>query len=284
MTKTVERRRFIALTGTSIAVGLAGCTSSGDTNSPDEQGTSNATDTPEPQNAAIESVEVGTKELTIALTGDVEVDSLVLVNPDGSERESTSVSAAASTATMAYFDTYEEYAYTAGDYTVSAVKDEEVVQEKTVTLRPELVVTAIDGTDDGRAILTLENTGNASAWIRGGRVEGGKQEANENDDLTPEGARTEDDEVIAPGESKTFYGDSDAFRYSPKSDEYDEYCTGEGEFAHDLTIVVEDPALGTVTGDVSVALTGEKKEDSWMAYSCTTVEPEGLPVTLSSSE
>lgn len=285
MRKSVTRRRVITAAGTGLAVSIAGCTSSGDTDNSLSEGSGNANKSPEPENVAIDSIEIATYEVVVTLTGDVKVDTLSLLNPDGSERQSESVNAGVSTVTLPLFHKrIENSAYTAGEHTVIAAHEGEVVQEKVIEIVPSLTLTDITSDSQGRAQLTLENTGSGSAWIRGGNVGSETDKPAEYMSIAPveDGDASPDDEVIPPGESKDFISDNEVLSFEAPDNDGEELCTGEGDYALDLTVTVKEAAIGTVSGDVSVVATGEAKGIVMRRnHICSTIEEDALPLSLS---
>lgn len=267
-------------------VGLAGCASSGETNNAGAAAsgeTASSSAGSSVQGTAIESAEVDGNSLSISLADDAEVTAVRLVNPDGSSFGSAEVGGGVTTTSLELVS--GSGGYTAGESTLVALNGEEVVEEMPISLRPELQITGIEGSVNGYAKVTFENVGTGPAWITGGEITGGQQEGGEYASYSVSGGKQDGQEfMLSPGESQTYFSPGYPFRYSPKGDEYEEYCTGEGNFAHELTVVVEDQVSGELSGNVSVALSGDKHEEAWNVYTCTTVEADGLPVTLSSTE
>lgn len=289
------RREVLTIAGTSLSLGLAGCTSSGNASIPEESSTdttgqTTATNTPT-NNAvsgtAIESIEFDDSyNLMVTLTGETDVDTIRVLNPDGSERESKSVGTGVSTVSLGSFE--PTAGYTAGEYTFLAIQNEEVVQEEPMTIQPELRFTSIipDGDGRGGADITLENTGTGPAWIRTYLIEGGFDEPMQDDPAvfmeTEDGFTAHEDEHTIPvGESRRFGTSQTPFEHDSEGPA----CTGEGEFARDLTVTVTESALGTVSADVAAKFTGEVNRVRKVGdEACSTIEVEELPVTLTSEE
>ncbi|MDJ1434843.1 hypothetical protein, partial [Halostagnicola sp. A-GB9-2] len=143
----------------------------------------------------------------------------------------------------------------------------------------------IDATSYGAGEVLLENTGTSQAYIEvDGQIADGQHENNTSrmDPLDEDNTTTIDNDyrVIAPGEEQWFRVRDRAFDHGGYDADYDEYCTGEGDFEQKVTVNVEEASLGEVSADVSVALTGEVTQSSGQRESCSELEVDSLPVDL----
>ncbi|MDJ1434818.1 hypothetical protein, partial [Halostagnicola sp. A-GB9-2] len=143
----------------------------------------------------------------------------------------------------------------------------------------------IETSDYGAGKVLLENTGTSQAYIEtDGQIADGHHENNVSrmDPLDEDNRTTMDNDyrVIAPDEEQWFKVRDRAFDHGGYDADYDEHCTGEGDFEQKETVNVEEASLGEVSVNVSVTLTGEVTQALGQRQSCSEVEANSLPVEL----
>lgn len=283
MTVGNTRREFLALVVATTATGLAGCTGSDDSESENTENEEDEASADVSNSDNIEDVEIEGTEITLTLAEDSEISSFQLLSPQGADHDGTSISGAETVATLRLSRPRSE-TYPTGEYTIVAFEDDEEVEEHTLYIAPELQMTDIETLDYGDGEVLLENTGTSQAYVETGQIVGGHNENNRPVmyPVDEDGYRLSDDDyrIIAPGEEQWFQVDDRPFDYGGYGVEYDEYCTGEGDFEMDVTVNVEDASLGEVSADISVTLTGEVTHGSGQRQSCSEAEVDSLPVEL----
>ena len=228
MNSHLDRRKYLSAIVTSTTIATAGCNGvGGSTDQPeseDEQAEANPGESAATQSDMLSSVDIQKKSIEVTITDSESLSALRLIGPDGSQVASVSVNAGVTKYSL------DISSYKTGENKLVAIADGEIVDESTLTFKPEIEIadigtTAEDDTPDfewmsehqkedimvaDQVWVTVKNTGNVPGIVENimFNTEGVMGLTDPVEDLGPntywQDEHDDSPKAILPGESFTF--------------------------------------------------------------------------------